>query len=45
MYQEVCYSNILSDIIKDMKFDLKNKWKKVVSLKLETSSTQAAIKD
>jgi len=45
MYQEVYYSNISSDNIKDMKFDPRNKWRKVVSLKLNTSSTQAAIED
>ena len=41
MYQGVCCSNITSDIIKDMKVDPKNKWRKVVSLSLNTSSTQA----
>ena len=30
MYQEVCYSNISSGIIKDMKFDPRNKWRKVI---------------
>ena len=45
MYQEVCYSKILSGIIKDIKFDPKNKWKKVVSLKFNTSSTLVAIED
>ena len=45
MYQEVCYSNISGDIIKDMKVDLRNKWRKVVLLSLDTSSTDTAIED
>ena len=45
MYQEVCCSNIASDIIKDMKVDLRNKWRKTVSLSLDTSSTDAAVEN
>ena len=45
MYQEVCYSNISGGIIKDMKADSRNKWRKVVSLSLDTSSTDTAIED
>jgi len=33
MYQEVCYSSIWNGIIKDMKVDPRNKWRKIVSLK------------
>ena len=44
MYQEVCCSNISSGIIKDMKFDLRSKWRKVVSLKLNTSCYQGLMK-
>ena len=44
MYQVVCYSNISSGIIKDMKVDPRNKWEKVV-LNLDTSSIDAAIED
>ena len=43
MYQVVCCSNISSGIIKDMKVDPRNNWKKVVPLSLNTSSTDAAI--
>jgi len=37
MYQEVFCSNISSSIIKDMEVDPRNKWRKTVSLKLNTS--------
>ena len=46
MYQEVCCSNISSGIIKDMKVDPRNKWRKaVVSLNLDTCLIDAAIED
>ena len=45
MYQKVCCLNISSGFIKDMKIDSRNKWRKDVSLNLDTSSTDAAIKD
>jgi len=35
MYQEVYCSNITSGIIKDMKIDQRNKWRKTVSLKFD----------
>ena len=44
MYQEVCCSNISSGIIKDMKFDPRNKWWKAVSLKLNTSYYRGLMK-
>ena len=34
-----------SGFIKDMKVDPRNKWKKAISLSLDTSSTDATIKD
>ena len=37
MYQEVCKVYIVSGIIKDMKIDLRKKWKKVVSVFLDTN--------
>jgi len=37
MYQEVCKVSILSVIIKDMKIDPKNKWRKIVLASLDTS--------
>ena len=40
MYQEVCFSNISSGIIKDMRFDPRNKWRKAFSWKLDTSCYQ-----
>ena len=36
MYRQVCEVYFTSGIIKGMKFDPKNKWRKVVSLKLDT---------
>ena len=36
MYQQICEVYFTSDIIKDMKIDPRNKWTKVVSLKLDT---------
>ena len=45
MYQKVCCSNISSGFIKDMKIDSRNKWRKDVSLSLDTSSTDATIED
>ena len=46
MYQEICCLNISSGIIKDMKFDQRNKSKKkVVSLKLDTNLTLATIEN
>ena len=45
MYQGVCCSNITSDIIKDIKVDPRNKWRTTVSINLNTSSMDAAIKD
>ena len=45
MYQEVCYSNISSGIIKDMKDGPRNKWRKTISLSLDTNSTNVAIED
>ena len=44
MYQEVCKVFILSGIIKDMKIDPKNKWRKIVSTSLDTSLNIAYIK-
>ena len=44
MYQEVCCSNISSGIIKNMKFDPRNKWGKVVSLNLNTSCYRGLIR-
>ena len=37
MYQEVCCSKTSSGIIKNIKIDQINKWRKVVWLKLDTS--------
>ena len=45
MYQEVCCSNITNDIIKNMKVDQRNKLRKIVSLSLDTSSTNDAIEN
>ena len=45
MYQEVCYLNVSSDFIKDIKIDPRNKWRKVDSLGLDRSSTDNAIED
>ena len=45
MYQEVCCSNIANDIIKNMKVDQRNKLRKIVSLSLDTSSTNDAIEN
>ena len=36
MYQQICEVYFTSDIINDMKIDPRNKWTKVVSLKLDT---------
>ena len=48
MYQEVCYTNITNDIIKGMKIESSNKWRKAETLNLDTSldtsSTLAFIK-
>ena len=48
MYQEVCKVYILRGIIKDMKTDSKNKWRKVDSVilntKLDTSIYQDLMK-
>ena len=43
MYEEVCCSNISSDIMKDMEFDPRNKWRKAISLKLNTTSTIGSV--
>ena len=43
IYQEVCWSNISSDIFKVMKIDPRNKWRKVISLSLHRSSTDTVI--
>ena len=37
MYQEACCLNISSDIIKDMKIEPRNKWRKADLDKLNTS--------
>ena len=34
MYHQVCEVYFTSDFIKDMKIDLRNKWRKAISLKL-----------
>ena len=44
MYQEICCSNISSGIIKGMKFDPRNKWRKIVTLKLNTSCYRRLMK-
>ena len=43
IYQEVCCSNISSSIFKDMKIDIRNKRRKIVSLILDKSLIDAAI--
>ena len=45
MYQEVCCSCISSGFIKEMKDNLRNKWRKADSLSLDTSLLDAAIED
>ena len=45
MYQGVCCSNMSSGIIKDIKVDPRNRWRKAFSLSLDTSSTDATTKD
>ena len=42
MYQKICYSSISNGIIKDIKVDSKNEWRKIVSLSLNTGSTDTA---
>ena len=37
MYQQACEAYFTSGIIKDIKIDPRNKWRKAVSLKLDTS--------
>ena len=37
MYQEICCSNKTSGIIKYMKIELGNKWRKIDLVKLDTS--------
>ena len=48
MYQEVGWTNITSGIIKDMKIEVTNKWRKAyldkLDTSLDTSSTLASIK-
>ena len=48
MYQEICCLDILSGIIKNMKIEPRNKWRKVDSMKigtsLDTSSLLVSIK-
>ena len=38
MYQEVCCTNITSGIIKNMKIEPRNKWRKAETVNLDTSS-------
>ena len=45
MYQQVCEIYFTSGIIKDKKFDPRNKWRKVVSLKLDTSCYQGLMRE
>ena len=45
MYQEICCLNIANYIIKNMKVDQRNKLRKIVSLSLDTSSTNDAIEN
>ena len=45
MYQEVCCANISSGVIKDMKADPRNKWRKAVSYSLDTSLIDIAIEN
>ena len=45
MYQEVCKVYILRGIIKDMKIDSKNKWRKVDSVILDTKLDTSIYQD
>ena len=44
MYHQLCEVYFTSGIIKDMKIDPKNKWRKVVSLNLDTGNYQGLMK-
>ena len=45
MYQEVCYTNITNGIIKGMKIELKNKWRKAETVNLDTSLDTSIYRD
>ena len=45
MYEEVCKVYILRGIIKDMKIDSKNKWRKVDSVILDTKLDTSIYQD
>ena len=45
MYHQMCEVYFTSGIIKDMKIDSRNKWRKIVSLKLDTSIYRELMKE